>query len=82
MNDIVIVALISLVGTLLGTFGGIVTSSKLSNYRIQLLEEKVQKHNNLIERMFKVETKVEKVEEKINFLHSHDRKLKRGDGNV
>lgn len=82
MNDVIIVALISLTGTLLGTFGGIVTSSKLSNYRIQLLEEKVQKHNNLIERMFKVETKIEKVEEKIAFLHSHDRKLKRGDNNV
>ncbi len=45
MTDIM-VALIALFGTMFGTFGGILTSSKLTNYRIQQLESKVEKHNN------------------------------------
>ena len=55
MTDTVIVGLISLIGTLFGTFGGIMTSSRLTTYRIEQLEEKVNKHNNLIERVFKLE---------------------------
>ena len=55
MSSEIMVALLSLAGTLLGTFGGIVTSSKLSNYRIEQLEKKVQAHNNLVERMYAVE---------------------------
>ena len=49
MSSESMVALLSLAGTLLGTFGGIITSSKLSNYRIEQLEKKVQAHNNLVE---------------------------------
>lgn len=55
MTDTVIVGLISLIGTLFGTFGGILTSNRLTTYRIEQLEEKVNKHNNLIERVFKLE---------------------------
>jgi hypothetical protein len=51
MPNEIIVALIALLGTALGTFGGIMTSSKLTNYRIAKLEEKVDKHNHLVERM-------------------------------
>lgn len=65
MSDEIIVALLALVGTLLGTFGGIVTSSKLSNYRIEQLERKVQAHNNLVERMYAVEGHQETLDEKI-----------------
>ena len=55
MTDVVIVAIISLMGTAIGTFSGILTSNKLTNYRIEQLEKKVEKHNNLIERMVAVE---------------------------
>ena len=72
MSDTIIVALLSLGGTLGGTFGGILTANKLSNYRIQKLEEKVEKHNNLIERMFKVEHKIDKIETKMEMLHKDD----------
>lgn len=65
MNETIIIAFISLIGTLGGTFGGILTSSKLINYRIQQLEERVNKHNNLVERMYKLEEKVAIIEEKI-----------------
>lgn len=55
MNDVVIVAIISLIGTLGGTFGGILTASKLTNYRIEQLEKKVEKHNSVVERTFILE---------------------------
>lgn len=51
MTDTIAVALVSLVGTLIGTFGGIITASKLTNYRIEQLERKVDKHNNFAERI-------------------------------
>lgn len=65
MDSTVIVAIISLVGTLTGTFGGIMTSNKLTGYRIEKLEEKVNKHNNLIERTYKLEELAALQDEKI-----------------
>lgn len=65
MSDTVMVAIISLVGTLAGTFGGIMTSSKLTGYRIERLEEQMKKYNNLIERTFKLEESSALQEEKI-----------------
>ncbi len=50
MKDI-IVALIALVGTLGGSLSGILVSSKMTNYRIQQLEKKVDKHNNFAEKI-------------------------------
>lgn len=55
METEVIVALIALVGSAIGTFGGIITSTKLTAYRIEQLEKKVDKHNTVIERTFKLE---------------------------
>jgi hypothetical protein len=49
------VALVGLAGSGLGTFAGIVASSKLTNYRIGQLEKKVDKHNTVIERTFILE---------------------------
>lgn len=51
----IVVSAFSLVGTLAGTFGGILASQKLSNYRIEQLETKVDRHNSIIERTFKLE---------------------------
>lgn len=69
MSDTIIVALLSLGGTLFGTFGGILTSSRLTNYRIQKLEEKVEKHNNLVERMYDVEGEIDNIKTEIKFRH-------------
>ena len=55
MTEAVVVAAMSLLGTLLGALAGVVTSSKLVNYRLEQLERKVQAHNNLIERTFQLE---------------------------
>ncbi len=69
MNDVVIVAIISLIGTLGGTFGGILTSSKLTNYRLEQLEKKVEKHNSVIERTYQLETEQELEAEKIKVIN-------------
>ena len=66
MSDIVIVGLLSLVGTLAGTFGGILVANKLTNYRIAQLEKKVDKHNSLVEWKFCAEGKFELIDEKIS----------------
>jgi hypothetical protein len=65
LSENIIVALLSLIGTLGGTLGGILATTKLSNYRIEQLEKKVDKHNNLIERMFRAEESINILEEKI-----------------
>jgi uncharacterized protein Yka (UPF0111/DUF47 family) len=65
MSENVIVTIISFTGTLLGTLGGIVASAKLTLYRIEQLEKKVEKHNNLIERVYKIEERTTVAEEKI-----------------
>ncbi len=54
MNEI-ITALLALVGTMIGTFGGILTANKLTNYRIEQLEKKVEKHNKVVERVYELE---------------------------
>ncbi len=55
MTEQLIITLISFAGTLIGSLVGIFTASKLSNYRIEQLEKKVDKHNNLIERVYLIE---------------------------
>jgi tetrahydromethanopterin S-methyltransferase subunit G len=65
MNDTIVVALCSLIGT----FGGIIASSKLVDHRLNQLEKKVEKHNNLVERMYKVEGRLEEIDTKIDLLH-------------
>lgn len=69
MNETIIVALISLIGTLAGTFGGILVSNKLSNYRIEQLEKKVDKHNSVIDRVYKLEENEKLIYEKISVVN-------------
>ena len=68
MSDTVMVAILSLGGTLAGTFGGIMTSNRLTGYRIEQLEKKVEKHNNIIERVFRLEDNDKLLEVEINNL--------------
>lgn len=55
MSETIFVAFLSLVGTLGGSLTGILTANKLTNYRISELEKKVEKHNNVIERVYLLE---------------------------
>lgn len=68
MNSEIIVALLALVGTLAGTFGGIIASSKLTVYRIKQLENKVDKHNNFAQRIPLLEEKVKVINHRLNDL--------------
>lgn len=65
MNESIIVAVLSLFGTLGGTFGGILTANKLTNYRIEQLEKKVEKHNRVVERVYILEKNEAVMEEEI-----------------
>ena len=65
MRTEIVVGLLSLLGTLIGTLSGILTSNKLTNYKIDELQKKVDKHNNLIDRMYKVESRVTLIEDEM-----------------
>lgn len=68
MENDVLVALLSLVGTLLGSFGGILTSSKLTNYRLSQLEKKVDRHNSFGERIPLLEEKLKVANHRLDDL--------------
>ncbi|XBX07078.1 hypothetical protein QMP26_02440 [Enterocloster clostridioformis] len=61
----IMVALIGLIGSAAGAFAGVVTSAKLTNYRIEQLEKKVDKHNTVIERTYKLEETQAVIQEQI-----------------
>lgn len=65
MSEAVIVAILGFTGTLLGSLLGVVTAQKLTQYRLAQLEEKVNKHNNLIERTFVLEGQMAEVQHDI-----------------
>lgn len=66
MDSSITVGLLSLAGTLVGSLGGILTASRLTSWRIGKLEEKVNKHNNLIERMVVVEQSTKSAHHRID----------------
>ena len=75
MENEIIVSLLSLFGTLAGSFAGIITSGKLTNYRITELEMKVEKHNNLIDRTYRLEEEQEVEKEKIKVINNRIKDL-------
>ncbi|MCH5203947.1 MAG: hypothetical protein J1F03_04310 [Oscillospiraceae bacterium] len=68
MDSTIIVSLISLCGTLFGSLGGIVVSSKLTAYRLEQLEKRVNEHNNFARRMPVVEEQIEQLEHRVDKL--------------
>ena len=58
MDAEALVTLFTIGGSAIGTFGGILLSNKLTNHRIEQLEKKVEKHNNVIERTSILEEKM------------------------
>ena len=65
MTEAITVAVLSLVGTLVGTFGGIMAANKLTTYRIEQLEKKVEKHNSVIDRVYLLEKHEAVIDEEI-----------------
>ena len=72
MDNTVIVATLGFLGTVLGSWLWVLASSKLTNFRLQQLEKKVDKHNGVMERTFVLEEKVREIAEDIKELkHYH-----------
>lgn len=67
--DNIVVALIGAGGSAIGAVLGIFVNTKLINYRIEQLEEKVNKHNNLIERTYDIEARLDVQDEKLATTH-------------
>ena len=75
MDNAIIVALLGFAGTLAGSLFGVLAAQKLTQYRLSQLEEKVNKHNNLMERTFKLEGQMKEAEHDIQDLkkfHIHN----------
>ncbi|WKY44157.1 hypothetical protein Q5O14_16255 [Eubacteriaceae bacterium ES2] len=73
MTTEIVVAVIGLVGSGLGAFGGVVISAKLTTYRIEQLEKKVDKHNTVIERTYVLEEKMKVANNRIDDLEEKEK---------
>lgn len=80
MSDAIIVALIGLAGSGAGAFGGILVASKLTQYRLEQLEKKVDEHNNLIDRVYKLEEHNKVQDEKISVANHRIEDLEKHTG--
>lgn len=73
MQPEIVVAICSLIGTLVGSLAGIMAANRLTTYRIEQLEEKVKKHNNLVERMVVVEQSTRSAHHRIDGIEKEVR---------
>ena len=73
MNSEIIVAILGLAGTLAGSILGVIAAGKLTQFRLQQLEDKVARHNNLIERTYILEGQMAEVVHDIRDLKAYHR---------
>lgn len=66
MSETIIVALIAFIGSLIGNYLSINKNQALIAYRLEQLEQKVNLHNNVIERTYQLEKDVKVIETKID----------------
>ena len=71
MSESILVSILSLFGTLIGSLCGILTANKLTLYRIQQLEKKVEKHNGVIDRVYALEKHEAVMHEEIEHLSDY-----------
>ena len=80
MSETMVVALLSLLGTLTGAFGGILVSNKLVNYRLEQLEKKVDQHNTVVDRMYGAEKRLDVLGEQFKTVCRRVEDLEQLDG--
>ena len=73
VDSTIIVALISLLGTIIGSMLGVMKSNDKTLYRIEQLEKKVEAHNNLVERMTIVEQETKSNEQRLQRLEMEEK---------
>lgn len=74
MDAEIVVGLLSLAGTALGTTAGIIASSRLTTYRLAQLEKKVDLHNCVIQRTFILEEKMSVANHRLADLENKNNK--------
>lgn len=62
MSETIIIALLSLIGTFFGSLSGVITSAKLTNFRLKQLENKVERHNNFAEKIPLLDLRIKELE--------------------
>jgi hypothetical protein len=75
--EVIIVAFLSLIGNLVGSWSSNNKVSALISYRLDQLESKVEKHNQVIERTFKLEERTELQELEIEHAYERIDKLEK-----
>lgn len=73
----IIVGVLALIGTLVGSWLSNNKMTALIGYRLEQLENKVEKHNQVIERTFKLEERTELQELEINYANERIDKLEK-----
>lgn len=68
MSETILVAILSLVGTAIGSIAGIIASQRLTEFRLKQLEQKVEKHNQIVERTYKIEGAVTELRHDVDEL--------------
>ncbi len=75
MTSEIIVAAIAFCGTLCGTFGGIITANRLTNFRIEQLEKRVEQHNSVVERTYILEEKMKATNRRLENLEAFEHEV-------
>ena len=76
----IIVSLIGLAGSAIGSILGVIASARLTSYRLEQLEKKVEVHNKVIDRVYKLEERTELQEEKIKVANHRIGDLEKKNG--
>ena len=71
MSETVFVALLGFTGTLVGSLFGVLAAQKLTQFRLGQLEDKVNKHNNLVERTYVLEGQMTEVQHDIRDIKTN-----------
>lgn len=73
MNSAIIVAIISFIGTLIGTAGGILASSKLTAFRLEQLETKLDIQSRSVAKIPVIEEKLQGINRRVSLLEKDNR---------